>query len=332
MTPTSQAMPSASPAAHRPGSSRATAISERLHRSRPARRQSVRERLLDRYTDPHGRPREVLTRDGAAGSMLVIDRDRASLGDQRLVAHLGADEPTANAALVCGRYLHDLADGRGHCRALTDEDALVAPFDQSCELEQTSPDAADAELVDRVGLAYALEPVRTSLSIPELRWCRLRDSRSADHRRATAAGGSPGQPLSVRDATAALESYEPVRTLTLQALARQGHSGAISTTVLRAELSRVQESPIVLNRRLREVVLATVAREQLSMSEIAIRCGRVKRDRRGNESGETSWLARRIGLLPEGGRSTPTPWVHSDVLALIARHGLGISPREVELC
>ena len=79
-------------------------------------------------------------------------------------------------------------------------------------------------------------------------------------------------------------------------------------------------------------VQKTVERQQLSMSEIALRCGRVKRDRKGNESGETSWLARRVGLLPEGGRDTPTPWIHSDVLALIARHGLGVSPREVELC
>jgi hypothetical protein len=31
------------------------------------------------------------------------------------------------------------------------------------------------------------------------------------------------------------------------------------------------------------------------------------------------------------GKPRPTPWVHSDVLALIARDGLGISPREVEL-
>ncbi len=29
--------------------------------------------------------------------------------------------------------------------------------------------------------------------------------------------------------------------------------------------------------------------------------------------------------------SRPTPWVHSDVLGLIAREGLRISPREVEL-
>jgi hypothetical protein len=67
------------------------------------------------------------------------------------------------------------------------------------------------------------------------------------------------------------------------------------------------------------------------MSEIAMRCGRVKYDSRGNVSGETSWLSRRLGLAPEGGEAHPTPWVHSDVLALIARRGLGISPREVEL-
>ena len=90
-------------------------------------------------------------------------------------------------------------------------------------------------------------------------------------------------------------------------------------------------SPIVLNRGLREAVAELLAREQLSMSEIAIRCGRIKRDGRGNESGETSWLARRLGLLPEGGHDAPTPWIHSEVLALIARDGIGVSPREVEL-
>ena len=62
-----------------------------------------------------------------------------------------------------------------------------------------------------------------------------------------------------------------------------------------------------------------------------MRCGRIKRDAAGNESGETSWLARRVGLLPEGGRDAPTRWIHTDVLALIARDGLGVSPREVEV-
>ncbi len=91
------------------------------------------------------------------------------------------------------------------------------------------------------------------------------------------------------------------------------------------------ESPIVLNRALREAVLERVERGDLSMSEIAIRCGRVKHDAHGNMSGETSWLGRRLGLLPEGGKSSPTPWIHTDVLALIARRGLGVPPREVEL-
>ena len=317
MTPTSTAPATSALSArpqHRPGSRRATDVSMPRRQTRSPRRRSARDLLLGGYTDPHGQPREVIARAGAAGSTLVIDRDRASGGDQRLVAHLGADEPAANAALVCNRYLQDTAAGHGGCRALDAEDSRIAPFEHSPGLERTPPHASSAELVDRLGSAFALEPLRSALSIPELRWCRR------------------GQPVSVREAIASLESYEPVRALTLHALTLHGRSDAISTTVLRAELTRVQDSPIVLNRRLREVVLATVERQQLSMSEIAIRCGRVKHDRKGNQSGETSWLARRVGLLPEGGHSTPTPWIHSDVLALIARHGLGVSPREVELC
>ena len=77
--------------------------------------------------------------------------------------------------------------------------------------------------------------------------------------------------------------------------------------------------------------LVTSPQVLIAMSEIALRCGVVQRDRRGNLSGETSWLARRIGVMPEGGRAEITPWVHSDVLGTIAREGLGISPREVEL-
>jgi hypothetical protein len=102
-------------------------------------------------------------------------------------------------------------------------------------------------------------------------------------------------------------------------------------TLLRSELERMCASRIVLNRGLREAVLEAMKTRELSLSEIAYRCGMVKRDKRGNHSGETSWLARRVGIMPEGGESAITPWVHSDVLGLIARRGLGISPREVEL-
>jgi len=158
------------------------------------------------------------------------------------------------------------------------------------------------------------------MSIPELRW---------RHQRTPAEGGPRSE--SVRDVIARLQAYEPVREITLGALALHREDPELSITVLGAELRRVLVSPIVLNRGLRETTLATIQREELSLSEIAIRCGRVKRDLKGNESGETSWLARRLGLLPEGGRDTPTPWIHSDVLALIARRGLGVSPRDVEL-
>jgi hypothetical protein len=313
-------LPSASPSAIHPAGSRraSTAVPVRHKRPRRRRKRSTHDQTpLGGYADDRGRFREVIAAPGAAGSTLVIDRDRRTHGDARLVAHLASDEPAENAALTCERYLEDAAARNCRCRPLTAEDALIAPIADLLDA-RTQASAASGPPLDRHGCSYGLELVRTGMSIPELRWCRR----------------PPGQthalePLSLREAVAAVESYEPLCALTLHALAAHA-DGEVSTTVLRAELARVQESPIVLNRRLREVVLAVVARHESSMSEIAIRCGRVKRDRKGNESGETSWLARRIGLLPEGGRDTPTPWIHSDVLALIARRGLGISPREVE--
>jgi hypothetical protein len=278
------------------------------------------QRLLDRYTDQRGNDREVLAQRGPAGSVLVVDRDRVTLGDPRLVAHLAADEPAENAALVCASYLRDMTATSLHCRLVTSEDLRSAPFADQPEAQARNEPASACEPVDRLCRRYRLQPLQTGMSIPELRWCR------DEHPIASGAG----EPVSVREAIAAIESYEPIRALTMRAL---WHDDAahVSTAVLRAELARVQQSPIVLNRRLREVVLEHVACGELSMSEIAVRCGRVKRDRKGNQSGETSWLARRLGLVPEGGQHTPTPWIHSDVLALIARSGLGISPREVEL-
>jgi hypothetical protein len=262
----------------------------------------------------------VIACSGAAGTTLVIDRDRMTHGDARLVAHLAADEPATNATLICEHYLQDAAARDCRCRLVTAEDALIAPFaDRRESCGQTRAAARAAPPLDRCERTYSLERVSGGMSIPELRWCRHARDNGAEH-----------EPLSLREAIAALESYEPLCALTLQALALYRDSGEVSTTVLRAELARIRESPIVLNRRLRDVVLATVRRQELSMSEIALRCGRVKRDRKGNESGETSWLARRIGLAPEGGHDMPTPWIHSDVLGLIARRGLGISPREVE--
>jgi hypothetical protein len=309
----------ASPLARRRGDAPAARARRREH---PRQDRAARAGgLLERYTDCHGHIREVLTRAGAGGTVLVVDRDARTRGDRRLVAHLGADEPAGNAALTCRLYIDDARRERFRCRRMTPRDARVAPFaDAAADIRSVSD--CDAEPTDRQGNIYRLEAVDTGMSIPELHWRR---------RRSEPAASGQARIVSVREAVARLESYDPVRALTQHALARHRGDPRISTTVLRTELGRVLNSPIVLNRRLREVVLERVEREQLSMSGIAIRCGRIKRDRHGKESGETSWLARRLGLLPEAGQSTPTPWVHSDVLALIARNGLGVSPREVEV-
>ena len=63
------------------------------------RRATVRDgHILGRYIDWQGRAREILARPGAGGSVLVVDRDSGTRSDDRLVAHLAADEPAENAA------------------------------------------------------------------------------------------------------------------------------------------------------------------------------------------------------------------------------------------
>jgi hypothetical protein len=309
---------------------------------------TIHSAALTRYTDHRGRLREILALRGYDSSVLVVDCDAFSRGDRRLVAHLAADEPFENARLVCRDYLRD---PRAHrCRRLAPDDLLTAPFSEVCDDEDWGAEHYGAEdwgaedwgaenwgaedwgaldrlpvqstaLLDRHGRRHRIEPFAAGLSIPELRWCR----------RAPAPEIDP-QPESVRDVVACLESYEPVRALTTRALMRHRENPAVSVSVLRCELQRLDASRIVLNRGLRRAVLHAMRTQGLSLSEIAYRCGRVKRDGKGNCSGETSWLTRRVGISPEGGSDgQPTPWIHSEVLALIARDGLGISPREVEL-
>jgi len=286
-----------------------------------------RRRALGGYTDSAGRAREIVARPGAAGSVLVVDRDATTRADGRLVAHLGAEEPAENADLVSDLYLSAGADRS--CRPLNAVDLTAVPYaddEQADTPERRVPvgkiDSPDPGLIDyRQGWLYHVEPVRTCMSIPEIRW-----------QQSPAEGQEcPARVLSLRAVIASLESYEPALRITRMVLARHEDDPDVSVSKLRAETQRVCASRIVLNRGLREAVLDITKAEDLSMSEIAIRCGRVKRDTRGNVSGETSWLSRRLGLAPEGGKRHPTPWIHSDVLALIARRGLAISPREVEL-
>jgi hypothetical protein len=280
-----------------------------------------RQRRLSRYRDWRGCQREVIALPGADDSLLVLDRDAVSHADRRVLAHLWPDEPPENAALVCRSFVEQATRDRCVCRPLRPSDLLQAPpaaAEATGPLPYARPGSGTAPLESGHRLAF----VAGAMSIPELRWCAPSPD-GLDAQQAL-------QPVSVRAVIASLERYEPVRTLTSQALAQHGDGGDVSVAVLKAELARVQESPIVLNRALRAAALDAIRRHGYTMSEIAIRCGRTKRDAGGNLSGETSWLARRLGLLPEGGQRTPTPWIHIDVLALIARDGLGLSPREVE--
>jgi hypothetical protein len=304
----------------------------RLSRKQPQPQTAVVERRsqahaavtrLGAYLDDEGRLRELVALPGHAGSLLVLDRDAATLCERRLVAHLAADEPRENAELVCRLYIQD-THGRW-CRAVRPEDLETDPL---APTEQHKPDEPDEHscIVDRDGNLYRLGSIEGEYAPVQLRWYR-RSARPDD--RLPGSEDCSWQHTSLREVIAALESYEPMRTLTQRAIARRGDDSSVSR--LRTELDRLVTSPVVLNRGLREAVLCAIECGGTSMSEIALRCGIVKRDRRGNLSGETSWLARRIGVMPEGGRAEITPWVHSDVLGTIAREGLGISPREVEL-
>jgi hypothetical protein len=315
----SSLVPSPSPVRSRPASRRVpragscSSISSSAHR-----RTAIGGRPLARYFDADGQARELLALSGHAGSVLVLDRDAITRRDRRLIAHLASDEPPENAALVCRHYLDD-ANGRW-CRPVCRADLQTTPFLQEAPSDHVRPDAEDSDLRDGSGNVYRLGLFPGERTTDQLRWCRM--------------GGNEDlacDQVRLRDVVAAIESYEPARGLTERAIARHHHDPSVLVTRLRCEFDRLCASPIVLNRGLREAVLDAVERRGMSMSEIALRCGIVKRDRRGRISGETSWLARRIGIMPEGGEKAATPWIHSDVLALIAREGLGIGPREVEL-
>ncbi len=275
---------------------------------------------LASYRDEQGHARDLLALPGHGGSVLVLDRDAVTLCDRRLVAHLAADEPRGNAELVCNHYLQDVK-GRW-CRRMRPEDLRISPLTREADrVRHDIINGQGALVAGRDGNLYRLSPVRGERCIPQIRWCRT--SAESDDR--------CWQQTSLREVIGAVESYEPMRELTEQAIALHDKDRGISVTRMRAELERLDGSPVVLNRRLREAVLDAVDRGGTSMSEIALRCGVVKRDRRGKVSGETSWLARRIGIMPEGGEKAITPWIHSEVLGSIARKGLRISPREVEL-
>lgn len=264
----------------------------------------ARRRRTDRtatYTNADGREREIAVLPVVDGTLLV---DRSPGGeDPRLIARIEADERDTNVELLARMYVADAT--RGRCRPVADEDTVPAPTERRCDPRWDRPiDVGDGRraLLERV-------PTETQAAV---RWTIA------------------GKIVSLRCVVGAMQDYEPAISVARAAVGEHASSRDVSVCVLTAELDRLLESPVVLNRRLREHVQNAVG-EGVSLSELAHRCGRIKRSRTGMASGDTSWLARRCGLLPEAGHDRPTPWVHTDVLALIARAGLGIAPREVEV-
>jgi hypothetical protein len=266
--------------------------------------------VLGCYVDREDTQRELRCLHLRDGSRLVVDWRITGRADARLVGALASDEPPENARLLAELYLTDAS--RGRCRALRRSD-LSGISQQECDAVPTPSEP----LRDAAGASYVISAVRCGKPYRELRWTRR------------APGDAHKHPICLRELLAALQAYEPARSFTLSEIACYERDAAISVCRLRSELERLDASPIVLNARLRQAVLRRAASGD-SLSEIAQRCGRFKRHPGGSVSGETSWLSRRIGLLPEGGQAEPTKWVHSEVLALIARQGLDLCPAEVE--
>jgi len=271
---------------------------------------------LGRYVAGDGSAREILGHPRPDGSVLVIDCLPGTLTGARLIARLAPEESPENARIVCDLYLSD--ETRGRCRLLTPED-LSTPGGAEPVPSLDPAVAMRMALRDAAGRIYCLRTVAAADAPSELYWTRARSRRA------------PFDLVTLRDVIAGVEDYEPASAITAAALADHRGEPYVSTHRLAAELERVTSSPIVLNRGLREAVQRTVASGELTLSEVAMRCGRAKRDRRGTLSGETSWLMRRIGAAPEGGEAEATPWIHTDTLARIARDGLGLNPNEVEL-
>ncbi len=128
---------------------------------RTRRRRSARaSKVLASYVDELGRPRDVVSYGAAHGSRLVIDRDRLTSGDRRLVAHLGADEPAENARIVCDLYM---GDDRKRCRQATMQDlyapAMRGPDGRRSTASKPSRAIHGKELRDATGNRYRLAPV-----------------------------------------------------------------------------------------------------------------------------------------------------------------------------
>lgn len=276
----------------------------------PARDRAVRK--LGSYMDDAGFSHTIIAAAANHGRLLVDRRDGPD-GDMLLVAHIAEGEAAElsidNERLIAELYLAD--PSRGHCRLVCPEDLHGEP------LAREAAEIDPSQVICAGQTHYRIAKlVRNPGERPrrELRWTRCTPD------------GRPTSVVTLREVIGALEDYEPASLMTLAVITRcRSATKPIATGALAHELRHVEASPIVLNRRVREAALSFVGSGLTTWSDIARRCGR----RRPDGSGETSWVKRRLGVMPDGGQDHPTQWAHQAVLASIARDGLGIDPHLV---
>jgi hypothetical protein len=298
-----------------------TATATRTRANAPKPKQSKRGSCLGRYReDDTSAVRSIVALAGAGGSVVVVDQLAGTKADARVIACIAAEEDPGNAALIAQLYLAD--ENRGRCRELTREDLAAPPTKEAGDAGQDDEAVADDYtdgVLDGEGVRYSIRELDGGDGAArELRWAR----RNA---------GGVWQALTLRETIGHFEAYEPFMAMTGAAVAANNDDRAVGVATLHCELRRQQDSPIVLNRGIRAAVLRAVNEQGLSLSEIAARCGRRHSGCDDFSSGDTTWLQRRIGVKKEAGSERPTTWVHTDVLALIARDGLGLAPHEVEV-
>jgi phage baseplate assembly protein W len=250
------------------------------------------------YADEDDVRREVVIYERPDQGALVIDRNNETHDNARLVGELARDEPDINAALLAQMWLECPLEQR-----------RAAPY------SGTLPQQLPAQL-DTADGTYRIAVVSRGERIgSDLRWV-------CQH------PGSDKVATTLREVVAALEAYEPAVAMTEAAIATIPDDTDGGHSVLAREIARLRGSRRVLNRRLREAILAEVA-HGTSLAEIAARCGRVEIAANGVVKGESSWVARRVGLAGDG-HGAPRRWIDVDVLAQIA-DAISLTAADVEL-